>query len=165
MQQGVNVFNKLSLHCEFNLSCNRGNWEHPDGVFALYRTSHWKRTVRLFASREFTLSEMKNSELPTTWENTWYWFLAWHGFLCGTTVPTCCPGENNNNNKSHNHCNLWQLQLSRLLSCRFQGTDKQLNHYHPSWADLQLRKWNKDVSITEMEGKPEILTQPVAACL
>lgn len=108
----------LFFTLRFNLSCYKENWEHPGGAFALYRTRHWKRTVKLSARREFTLSEMKNSELPTMWEDTWYWFLAWHGFLCSTTVPTCCPGENN---KSHNHCNLWQLQLSRLLSSQFSG--------------------------------------------
>lgn len=63
---------------------------------------------------------MKNSELPTMWEDIWYWFLAWHGFLCSTTVSTWCLGENNNN-KSHNPCNLWQLQLSRLISSQFLG--------------------------------------------
>lgn len=54
------------------------------------------------------------------WEDIWYWFLAWHVFLCSTTVSTCCPGENNNN-KSHNHCNLRQLQLPRLISSQFLG--------------------------------------------
>lgn len=41
-------------------------------------------------------------------------------FLCTTTVPTCSPGENNNH-KSHNNCNLWQLQLPRLISSQFSG--------------------------------------------
>lgn len=54
------------------------------------------------------------------WEDIWYWFLAWHVFLCSTTVSTCCPGENNNN-QSHNHCNLRQLQLPRLISSQFLG--------------------------------------------
>lgn len=121
MQLGVNSFSKLSgLHSEVQPKLLQRELRTPRWGFGPVQNQPLKKSSKIICQKKIYIVRDKKQWVTYNREVIWYWFLAWHGFLCTTTEPTCSPGENNNN-KSHNHCNLWQLQLPRLISSQFSG--------------------------------------------
>lgn len=78
------------------------------------------------------------------------WLLAWHVLLLSATVSTCYPWEKKIIKKKYLATTATNNSFNFLLG------HKQLHHYYPPWAEIQLRNWDKEldteVLLIKMEG-------------